>query len=75
MHFFRELLRLNPLIDGLSDNPTESNLAGDGGRWLHIRELFCTGIRTGGGKAGPHSWLQDGRGWVIGTSSLGGGRM
>ena len=40
MHFFRELLRLNPLIDGLSDNPTESNLIGDGRRWTQIRERF-----------------------------------
>ena len=40
MHFFTELHRLNPLIDGLSDNPSESNLLGDRGRWLQIRERF-----------------------------------
>ena len=38
MHFSRELLRLNPLIDGLSDTPTESNLPGDGRRF-GVQEL------------------------------------
>ena len=38
MYFFIELLRLNPLIDGLSDNPTESNLPGDGRRF-GVQEL------------------------------------